>query len=300
MAGESPRLTTPPKPVRIEQVFPELRSLARTTVRLHPRPGRPGTTESSLGGPLLWPADEPWPHCAEFDRHYAFERDLPSEPLPLVPILQLFARDVPELPFPAGTDVCQVLWCPLDHDPLYCPDVQVRWRDSASITRPRTEPPPVDLEYSADNYLPRPCALAPERVTEFPHYSDLDPELARRITAWEEQIERRWRYHYHLSVAPGTKVGGWVHWIQDPIWLTCECGHALEHLLTIASGESDGQSWKTWTPAEEHPGMDANGRPRRRLDRRPADLMIGDVGDVYLFTCPQCEHRPITTLTQCS
>lgn len=38
--------------------------------------------------------------------------DLPTDPLPLVAVLQIFARDVPELPFPQGTDLCQVLWCP--------------------------------------------------------------------------------------------------------------------------------------------------------------------------------------------
>ena len=117
--------------------------------------------------------------------------------------------------------------------------------------------------------------------------------MARRITEWEEQNDRQWYYQYHLSVAPGTKVGGWVNWIQDPIWPACECGHALEHLLTIASRESDGESWKTWTPIEERSGATES-------PDDPADIMIGDAGDVYLFTCLRCEHRPITTLTQCS
>ncbi|MEV2226895.1 hypothetical protein AB0E01_44760 [Nocardia vinacea] len=57
--------TTPPRPVDIASVFPELAPLARQAVRLHPRPGQPTVHESSIGGPLLWPADEQWPFCAK-------------------------------------------------------------------------------------------------------------------------------------------------------------------------------------------------------------------------------------------
>jgi hypothetical protein len=59
--------TTPPRPVDIAAVVPGLAPLARTTVRLHPRPGEPTAADSSIGGPLLWPEGEPWPACAEWD-----------------------------------------------------------------------------------------------------------------------------------------------------------------------------------------------------------------------------------------
>ncbi|MEU0600681.1 hypothetical protein ABZ484_20955 [Streptomyces sp. NPDC006393] len=51
--------TTPPRPVDVTALFPELAPLARTATRLHPRPGSPTVHDSSVGGPLLWPADEP-------------------------------------------------------------------------------------------------------------------------------------------------------------------------------------------------------------------------------------------------
>ncbi|MFD7813220.1 hypothetical protein ACFV6E_09800 [Streptomyces sp. NPDC059785] len=57
--------TTPPRPLDIEALFPELAAHRGTTTRLHPRPGAPDVTASSVGGPLLWPADEPWPVCTE-------------------------------------------------------------------------------------------------------------------------------------------------------------------------------------------------------------------------------------------
>jgi hypothetical protein len=34
-------------------------------------------------------------------------------------VLQLYASDAPDLPFPPGTDLLQLLWCPYDHEP-YC------------------------------------------------------------------------------------------------------------------------------------------------------------------------------------
>ncbi|WP_240653916.1 hypothetical protein [Streptomyces sp. AcE210] len=55
--------TTPPRPVDVEAAFPELVALRRFATRLHPRRGIPTAGDSSVGGPLLWPADEPWPMC---------------------------------------------------------------------------------------------------------------------------------------------------------------------------------------------------------------------------------------------
>ncbi|WP_086824916.1 hypothetical protein [Streptomyces sp. NRRL B-24572] len=57
--------TTPPRPVDVETLFPELAAYRASATRLHPRPGAPGVGDSSVGGPFLWPADEPWPVCTE-------------------------------------------------------------------------------------------------------------------------------------------------------------------------------------------------------------------------------------------
>ncbi|WP_175408812.1 hypothetical protein [Streptomyces sp. TRM64462] len=57
--------TTPPRPLDVERLFPELAAYRRTATRLHPRPGTPSARDSSVGGPLLWPADEPWPVCTD-------------------------------------------------------------------------------------------------------------------------------------------------------------------------------------------------------------------------------------------
>ncbi|MGQ4336251.1 hypothetical protein ACN6LE_007669, partial [Streptomyces hayashii] len=49
--------TTPPRPFDVTALFPRLAPLARTATRLHPRAGSPSRHDSSVGGPLMWPAD---------------------------------------------------------------------------------------------------------------------------------------------------------------------------------------------------------------------------------------------------
>lgn len=384
--------TTPGKPVDLAKVFPELAGLERTTVRLHPWQDAVTERDSSLGGPLLWPAAEAWPVCSvdhpderpltsaegkrlqrrreeireemanyeyvgphPLDDEYAkleisireLRReeyaDDPAASLPMVPIAQFYARDIPELPFPDGTDVCQVLWCPTDHEPHCGPRPLVRWRDSASVTETRAAMEP-DRALSDEESVPAPCRIWPERVTEFPHWDDLPSAgLRARIEEWEK--DKDWTYYEHLSVAPGSKVGGWIGWVQSPCWPECGRGHRMDHLMTVASAEGGG--WETWMPLEEQAATTfvkrvefalVNGVTTSReialdeefdtteayysyygdarvavapetvkqrvipADRSGAgrsDLMLGDVGDVYLFVCPVCPDRPIGVEFQC-
>ncbi|MFF9024239.1 hypothetical protein [Streptomyces eurythermus] len=288
--------TTPPRPLDITVPFPELAPLARTAVRLHPRAGAPTPADSSLGGPLLWPAGEAWPGCPEHtgpwhrgmapddvrrarrvlreawarpraegaallteeeravvDRGRERVRIPVDGPLPLVPALQLYAADVPALPRPDGTDLLQVLWCPFDHDPGYLPHVELRWRDSAAVTAPLGAPPRPAVIGNRD-YLPEPCVLHPETVTEYPAPHELPGELADRIEAWEDAREEDTGlcYQYDLSVAPGTKLGGHAPWsFSDPFPMACaECGSPVRPLLTFDGAEWDGGS-RSWRPLED-------------------------------------------------
>ncbi|MFE2303240.1 hypothetical protein ACFXAW_34165 [Streptomyces sp. NPDC059445] len=292
--------TTPPRPLDVTAPFPELAPLARSAVRLHPRPGAPTVADSSIGGPLLWPADEPWPTCADHDAptHYglapgdvrlgrriladawtrpgaegadlltpeereivdraASETDIPQDgPVPLIPVAQLYAADIPSLPRPAGTDLLQVLWCPFDHDEDYLPAAALYWRASADITDPLPAPPEPSV-IGTDDYLPEPCLLHPETVTEYPAPHELPEELADRIHGWEaeqnpddedgiEVVD----YQYDLSVAPGCKLGGYGPWsFSDPFPMSCpECGSDVRPLLTVDGAEWDGN--KSWRPLED-------------------------------------------------
>jgi hypothetical protein len=48
----------------VTALFPGIAGYAATATRLHPRPGVPDPYGSHVGGPLRWPAGEPWPVCA--------------------------------------------------------------------------------------------------------------------------------------------------------------------------------------------------------------------------------------------
>jgi hypothetical protein len=289
--------TTPPRPLDVTALFPELAPLARTAVRLHPRAGAPTSADSSIGGPLLWPAHEPWPTCLDHDApahrgvapgdvrlrrrilaeawarpraegtdlltpeereivdRAVAETRIPQEgPVPLVPVVQLYAADVPTLPRPAGTDLLQVLWCPFDHEEDYLPAVELRRRASVDVTDPLTAPPEPSV-IGNDDYLPDPCLLHPETVTEYPAPHELPEELADRIKAWEkeqnpdeedEEAEADVVYYqYDLSLAPGCKLGGHAPWsFNDPFPMACaECGSDVRPLLTLNGTEWNGGSW---------------------------------------------------------
>lgn len=283
--------TTPPRPVDVATHLPALAPLARTAVRLHPRPGEPTAADSSIGGPLLWPAREPWPRCAEhagptldgasvpdvlarrriltvaWARPRAEGADLLTEeekvvvervdsgteipqdgPAPMVPVAQLYARDVPGLPRPDGADLLQVLWCPFDHeDDGYVPSTVLRWRVAAEVTDPLADPPlPAAVE---EHYLPEPCVLHPEEVTEYPAPLSLPEDLAERLREWESR--EGVQYQHELSVAPGCKAGGHAPWsFSDPFPMSCpDCGADVEPLLTIDSCEWDGVT--SWRPVED-------------------------------------------------
>ncbi|MEU4780168.1 hypothetical protein [Micromonospora sp. NPDC023633] len=67
-------MITPPLPPDALARYPGLETLGRTATRLHPRPGAVTAAGSHVGGPLLWPADEPWPTC---DAPYMVHEEVP-------------------------------------------------------------------------------------------------------------------------------------------------------------------------------------------------------------------------------
>ncbi|MEV6752546.1 DUF1963 domain-containing protein [Streptomyces sp. NPDC051214] len=269
---------TPPRPVDVERLFPEVVRFKKDAVRLHPRAGDPTYRESSIGGPLLWPAREPWPVCAEHGG------------APMVAVAQIYRGDVPDVvAFPEGCDVLQVLWCPRRHHdgPWVVP--RIHWRAAADVRQVLAAPPlPAQRR---ENYVPRPCVVHPERVTEYPSW-DLDDTIWDALEGRFAQVEKEtgWDYQYHLSTAPGTKLGGFPGWGQDPQPASCtRCGRPMEHLLTFESAEGDAESARAWTPVED-----------REAHVEHAGMRFGDMGGVYLFECLTCPDRPNTHRVDCA
>ncbi|MGA5552849.1 hypothetical protein [Streptomyces lavendulocolor] len=345
--------TTPPRPFDITALIPQLAPLARTATRLHPRPGSPTVHDSSVGGPLLWPADEPWPHCVEpHDSEAADKMHSPGEirilrriraaaaerrlrdpqapastpeereieqrlreshpwfdgPIPMIPVAQLYARDVPLPAGPPGADLLQVLWCPCDHEEFAHPRTALFWRSSASVTDVLEAPPePPVIQF--DWYLPEPCLLAPEQITEHPSPLALSKELQQQLGdvnlwetagfAWDSTgaADPQEFYFRNLCHAPGWKTGGWTRWgLTDPMPRPCPaCGTETIPLLTIASSEWD-SGGKSWMPEEER----TNPTPLL-LGRPPSNFTLLDIAGAYglqLHVCPSSPEHPHIELVQ--
>lgn len=248
--------TTPPPPVNVPERLPDLAALARTAVRLHPRRGEVAAAGGSkIGGAFLWPADEPWPVCTD-PTCGAFGQP-PPEPAALLPVLQLRQADVPEMPFPPGADLFQLLWCAHTHDePVFAARPYVFWRTAADVTNPLAEMPPSPTV--PEHYLVRPCHLNLERITEYPPLAELPAALADRLDQWnttdpqtDTQPDGAALYEQSLSVCPGNKVGGYPAWKRTPQPPACTCGQTTEHLLTLADAEVDAATFDRWLPAED-------------------------------------------------
>jgi hypothetical protein len=186
----------------------------------------------------------------------------------MLPVAQLYARDVPGLRAPAGADLLQVLWCGFDHAEDAMPRTVLFWRSADSVTEILTAPPEPEKVQRSD-YVPEPCTLDPEQVTEYPVALELDSDLREQVELWcirhstgtepdiEEYRARKYQaesalYDAELSVAPGWKVGGWTGWgLSDPYDQPCPaCGTPTEPLLTIAGSEWDAGT-HSWVPYED-------------------------------------------------
>jgi hypothetical protein len=185
---------------------------ARPAVLLNPLEGDPTDADSHIGGPMLWPIDEPWPWCE-------------ADGEPFVGALQLYQRDFPELPFPAGTDLLQVFLCTLDHEvpDAYGPDVRLVWRDSASVVELiEEEPEPSEQE---EFYVPTVNVFEPIRYTEYPHTYERPEEL--------RDLPR---------TSDGTKIGGWTAWhASGPLTFVCpQCSAVQRQVLSLGTHEPSG------------------------------------------------------------
>lgn len=295
-----------PMPFDVEAVFPELRGMAREVTLLFPRAGQPGTGDSSVGGPLLWPADEPWPMCAEPDHYKPLSAPVGPEPVAMVPVVQLYARDVPGLAFPAGTDLLQILWCPLVHeDDQYAANPSLHWRSTALTTARAASGEPPRPHTAEEDYLPRPCTLSPTAAVEYPNW-DLPEGFSQLLEERFEALERETGFGYfEVATTQQSKVGGYPSWTQAPDWPECPgCGTRMDHLLSITATEP---GMGRWLPLDDRdPCQDPAKVPSWRaeadattLDAIGHDMGLGDLGGMYFFVCRLCPDVPCTHRYDC-
>jgi hypothetical protein len=209
----------------------------------------------------------------------------------------------------SGSGCCfQFLWCPNHHPPGRYPTVGALhvaafWRRAAAVTEVLHSPPAPRFgqQPNARYYQPLPCLLNPEPVTEYPScsqypgHSDLPEPLRSQVQRWDDLTAGL--YAEVLSVAPGTKTGGYPRWIQEADWPACGCGRRMDHLLTIASDEWGNRM--RWIPLEDRDHAfagehyEASFTRGLSLDEVPHGVKLGDIGSMYLFTCTACPRGPL-------
>jgi hypothetical protein len=294
-----------PLPFDVEAVFPELIGTAREVTLLYPRAGQPGSGDSSIGGPLLWPADEPWPMCAEPGHYKPLDAPVGPEPVAMVPVVQLYAWDVPGLVFPAGTDLLQILWCPLVHeDDQYAANPRLHWRSTALTAVGATAGEPPRPHTADEDFLPRPCTVFPTPAVEYPNWDlqGLGKLLDQRFEALRE--ERGYDY-FEVATTQQSKVGGYPGWTQEPDWPDCAgCGTRMEHLLSVTATEPGMGRWlplDDWASSQDRiatPCWMAEADPAA-LDAFGHDMALGDLGGMYFFVCRSCPDTPYTHRYDC-
>jgi hypothetical protein len=242
----------------------------------------------------------------------------PGTEVKLVPVLQLRAEDFPEVQFFPGTNLLQLLWCPLDHEPINTAKPFLFWRKIADVAQSLTEMPASEL--ADDGYVPMECELHPERVTEFPEGDDFPEGLSERERPWcEANLPREelqtlddWVSYYDRehSACPANKVGGFPHWIQGDETPICGCGHRMDYLLTLTDSEFDGANWQRWCPLEDRAlwqkiGMRPSTLPRSAEEREalegirdPARFLGFVGGEQYVFVCRRCPGWPSRSVYQ--
>lgn len=302
-------LRTEPPPLDVTKRVPSLAPLAKTTTRLHPRRAIDSDRAASkIGGTFLWPRAEPWPRCDD-PRHrtgVGGRKSVTEGVCPLlVGVVQLNARDFPQVPFPPDADLLQLLWCPttedVHDDAELFPKVFAYWRNSKAVSDPIDAHPLPDFMETIYNHYPVSCRFFPEEVREFPRPAGLRPlpnheEIHEALTADEEIWDQ---YQGDLCACPSTKLGGHPYWIQNDDTPTCVCGSKMEFLLQLSDWEyTNMDSTRRWIPLADRWAVDEwQTNPAAEAVLRPQQFDFGNEV-YYFFVCSKCPDRPVRFVYQ--
>ncbi|MDT0614066.1 hypothetical protein [Streptomyces lancefieldiae] len=281
--------TTPPRPFDIAALFPQLAPLARTATRLHPRPGSPTVHDSSVGGPLLWPADEPWPYCDEpHDRHASQTVHSPDD-------VRLLRRDLAAAEERLRLD---------PEAPEVTPEERENW-ERIKVGRPWFDGPipllPVAQLYARDAPFPCPhdADLLQVLWCPFDHAEDPHPRTALFWRSAATVIDV-------LDAPPEPPVIQSAHYLPEPCLFApeqvTEYPHPGELDKELRDQLDDSSRWETIDPARY-----------RTYAYDPGELYLGNLStapgwktggwtsweatDPADRSCPECGTEEVPLLT---
>ena len=174
-----------------------------------------GGAVSKVGGAFLWPPNEEWPA---------------SSGQPWIAVAQVLRADFPEMGFPEGADVFQLLWSGewTDDSASHV----VCWRsltDNLEIRELPDSATEFGMERQVIDEFPPPLLWATRALAD---------SLAADPDSWDFRREAS-----EVLVASGPKIGGYPAWIQSfDRTPQCNGGHRMRLVLTVASAE-EGSMW---------------------------------------------------------
>lgn len=221
---------------------------------------------------------------------------------PLLPILQIHAPDVPWFEMPFQAELLQILWCPLlHHRPSSPPNgdgapwVSVQFHLDIDPLTLLTPPRPQLIEY--DWFVPEPCVLHPEPVTEYPQPPALNDSLAQRVEQWARDEYGNaegdmGNYGQLFATAPGWKLGGHPDWSFGfpATAILCPCGAPMLFLCTIPSCEWDAGT-ASWAPLQDIELTTTNFGGRR--NNGPTCVQVGNYQRMRIFVCSADPDHPV-------
>jgi hypothetical protein len=220
----------------------------------------------------------------------------------MIVVAQLKAADFPEIAFPDGTDLVQILWCGGFHDQsMGAEPVQMFWRRAAGVGEVLAEQPTPAPDLYAQKLVPRSCVLDPERVAEHPWYEELPGEVLDRLRAWEPDPDYEWYppLYDEVATAPGFKVGGSMSWgtTDMPEELVCPtCNAASVLLLQLDTCEWNPRiEWdpdrvSRWQPLEERHLVPHTSEYEQACE--PTGASIGRASHAGVFVCSATPQHP--------
>lgn len=199
-------------------------------------------------------------------------------------VLQLRRNEFPDMFFPEGKDIFIVSRCPNKR----CDGLKIEGEELAmSFGYFNT----VDLTVSTaseDNsaQLNPECKLYPVVVPDYPNY-DEEISISREIedqVVKEEQDNLSDYFCDEYSARFGSKLGGFPAFTQYPFYPRCQtCGQQASFLLQIASQEA----------------ISANEVSTYQTGWSDHGIMIGDLGNLYLYVCRSCANEKVYSYWDC-
>ena len=256
--------------LQTDEVIQFLKSYHKSTTLLNPKfcEEEISIERSKMGGLPNLRNFEYYPSCKNCNNKLNF-------------VIQIYKKEHPNFYFPIDHDLFQLFRCPnmdcessfsMKHDlPMYF------YYFSDDQNSAQLELPKEQYSSTLESRIPN-CILNPKNKADYPNFDDYDEDIDSLIS---EKYGEQWCDYMvdNLSAKLGTKYNGYPSWTQSPDRPICTCGKEKYFIFQLASEEFKYDKKKD--AYSDH------------------GIMIGDLGNIYIFICKECGIDSIESTWDC-